>query len=495
MVCARRWDDAHSRSGTARMSSGDVDIPRIECDVAVIGGGIAGLSAALGAHAADADVILLEKAPKLQRGGNSAIADAQIRYPHAPDEHCPTGQTAEDFFEAFMRVSRGRANRELVQVVVENAADVVDWLTDLGIAWEKGYPNVAGYRRQPVGGGWQLVDTLYKHLERGGVHVAYETAAERLLTDRAGRVVGVRVLEPEGYTDVRARGGVVIACGGFEANPEMRVRYLGRHMDGLILRGSRYNTGDGLRMALDIGALPAGQWGDFHSAVIDARSTPFECGVTAIYIFQLGLFVDEDGLRFLDEGEDFRDQTYVKFSKAIMAHKSGVAFSVFDSKPRTEDPAAWKRAIRTDEDAFEAPDLRGLAELIDVPADRLQQTVDEYNAACPPGRFDPLVLDGLATRGLAVNKSNWARPLDTPPYLAYPVTGGMTFTFGGLKSNPNAEVVHSTGRVIPGLYVAGEPMGELYYYNYIGATSVLRGAVFGRIAGQQAAARRSDRTA
>jgi tricarballylate dehydrogenase len=436
---------------------------------------------------AGAEVILLEKAPKLQRGGNTAIADAQIRYPHEPDEYCPTGQSKEDFFNAFMRVSRGRANKELIRVIVDSAAGVVDWLTELGVRWEKGYPNVAGYRRQPVGGGWQLVDTLYKHLERGGVHVAYETAGEKLLTDRSGRVIGVRALEPDGYTDVKARDGVVIASGGFEANVEMRVRYLGRFMDNVILRGTRYNTGEGLTMALEIGAMPAGQWGDFHSAVLDARSTPFECGVTAIYIFQLGLFIDEDGERFLDEGEDFRDQTYVKFSKAIMNHKSGVAFNVFDNKVRAEDPDAWKRAIRTAEEPYEAATIRELAEIIRVPPERMERTIQAYNAACQPGTFDPLRLDGLCTKGLALNKTNWARPLDAPPFLAYPVTGGITFTFGGLKANAHAQVIHTSGRVIPGLYVAGEPMGELYYYNYMGATSVLRGAVFGRVAGRHAA--------
>jgi len=466
------------------------NIPEVECDVAVIGGGIAGLSAAIAATHEGAEVILLEKAPKLQRGGNTAIADAQIRYPHEPDEYCPTGQTKEDFFNAFMKVSRGRANKDLIRVIVDNAANVVDWLTELGVQWEKGYPNVAGYRRQPVGGGWQLVDTLYKHLERGGVYVAYGTAGEKLLTDRAGRVIGVRALEPDGYTDVKARGGVVIASGGFEANVEMRVRYLGRFMDNVILRGTRYNTGEGLKMALEIGAMPAGQWGDFHSAVLDARSTPFECGVTAIYIFQLGLFIGEDGERFLDEGEDFRDQTYVKFSKAIMNHKSGVAFNVFDNKARAEDPDAWKRAIRTVEEPYEADTIRGLAEVIQVPPERMERTIQAYNAACEPGTFDPWRLDGLCTRGLALNKSNWARPLDTPPFLAYPVTGGITFTFGGLKANTNAQVIHTSGRVIPGLYVAGEPMGELYYYNYMGATSVLRGAVFGRIAGRHAAGMR-----
>jgi tricarballylate dehydrogenase len=322
------------------------------------------------------------------------------------------------------------------------------------------------------------------------VHVAYETAAEKLLTDRSGRVIGVRALEPDGYTAVKARGGVILASGGFEANVEMRVRYLGRNLDNVILRGTRYNTGEGLTMALAIGALPAGQWGDFHSAVLDARSTPFECGVTAIYIFQLGLFIDEDGERFLDEGEDFRDQTYVKFSKAIMNHKRGVAFNVFDNKVRTEDPDAWKRAIRTSEEPYEAHTVGELAMIIQVPPERMERTIQEFNAACQPGTFDPWKLDGLCTQGLTINKSNWARPLDTPPFLAYPVTGGITFTFGGLKANANAQVIHTSGRVIPGLYVAGEPMGELYYYNYMGATSVLRGAVFGRIAGRHAASSR-----
>ena len=434
-----------------------------------------------------AEVLLLEKAPKNQRGGNTGIADAQIRYPHEPDEYCPSGQTKEDFFNDFMRVSRGRANEELIRVIVDEAADVVDWLTDLGIEWEKGYPNVAGYRRQPKGGGWQLVQTLYEELERGGVHVAYGTAAERLITDRAGRVAGVKVLEPDGYTNVMARGGVVIASGGFQANPEMRVRYLGRHMDGLILRGTRYDTGEGLVMALDIGALAAGQWGDFHSAVLDARSTPVECGVTAIYIFQLGLFIDEDGDRFLDEGEDFRDQTYVKFSKAMMSHKGGVAYNVFDAKPRTEDPDGWRRATLAAGTPYEADSIAALADSIQVPRERMEKTIREFNEACGPGTFDPWKLDGVRTSGLAVDKSNWARPLDTPPFLAYPVTGGITFTFGGLKADAKARVLHTSGRHIPGLYVAGEPMGELYYYNYMGATSVLRGAVFGRIAGINAA--------
>ena len=460
-------------------------IPEIQCDVAVIGGGIAGLSAAITAQREGAEVILLEKAPKLQRGGNTAIADAQIRYPHEPDEYCPTGQSQEDFYEDFIRVSRGRADRDLIRVIAENAVAVVDWLTELGVEWEKGYPHIRGYRRQPVGGGHALVKRLFGHLESAQVNVAYETAAEKLLTDQKGRVVGVRALEPDGYTDVMARGGVVIASGGFEANPEMRTRYLGRHMDGLILRGTRYNTGEGLTMAMAIGAMPAGQWGDFHSAVIDARSARFECGVTAIYIFQLGIFVDSQGQRFLDEGEDFRDQTYVKFSKAIMAHRDGVAYNIFDAK--TSSMPTFKGAIRAPEEPFEAGTIGELADKAGLPRQAFEETVAAFNAACKSGKFEPNEMDGLHTEGLEFDKTNWARPIDTPPYLAFPVTGGITFTFGGLKTTAEAKVVHTTGRVIPGLYVAGEPIGELYFYNYMGATSVLRGAVFGRIAGRNAA--------
>ena len=332
------------------------------------------------------------------------------------------------------------------------------------------------------------MDTLYRHLERGGVHVAYETPAESLLTGTDGAVSGVRGMESTGPIDVLARGGVVIAGGGFEASEALRVKPLGPHMKSPILRGTRHNTGEGLTMAMDIGAQPAGDWGDFHSAVLDARSTPFECGVTAVYIFQLGLFIDEDGQRFLDEGEDFRDQTYVKFSKSILAHKGGVSWNLFDNKPRAEDSDGWKRALRTAEEPVEAGSLDELAPVMGIDAAVLSKTVAEFNAACRPGPYDPIALDGLGTRGLTPDKTNWARPLDTPPFLAIPVTGGITFTFGGLRADPRARVIDTKGAVIPGLYVAGEAMGELFYGNYMGAPSVLRGLVFGRIAGSEAAA-------
>ncbi len=339
----------------------------------------------------------------------------------------------------------------------------------------------------PRAGGQGLVDLLYRRLEGLNVPVSYETAAADLIRDPSGAIVGVRCLGPDGVTDLEAAGGVILACGGFQANAEMRVRYLGRFADALILRGSRYNTGEGLTMALAAGAAPAGQWGDYHSAVLDARSPAVECGVTALYNYQMGIFIDSRGRRFIDEGEDFRDHTYVKFSKRIIEEAGGLAWCLFDQRAFQREEFA--RAWRPVGPPLEAPTLTALAREMRVPPENLLETVAAFNAAIQDGDYDLDRLDGKSTRGLSPPKSNWALPLDTPPYLAIPVTGGITFTFGGLRCDTDARVHHTAGHPIPGLYAAGEPMGEFFYDNYPGATSVIRGAVFGRIAGEEAARR------
>ncbi len=278
----------------------------------------------------------------------------------------------------------------------------------------------------------------------------------------------------------------MLASRGFQANVQMRVQHLGRFADSLILRGSRYNTGEGLQMAIAAGAQPAGQWGDYHSAVLDARSPRIECGVTALYNYQLGICVDQDGRRFIDEGEDYRDHTYVKFSKQIIEHAGGEAWCLFDQQAYQREEFA--RAWRPVGPPLVAESLRQLAVQMQVPAENLLETIGDYNAAVQPGDYDLDRLDGKGTRGIWPPKSNWALPLEKPPYLAIPVTGGITFTFGGLKCDTRARVIDTRGKVIDGLYAAGETMGELFYYNYPGATSVIRGAVFGRIAGTEAAA-------
>jgi tricarballylate dehydrogenase len=456
-------------------------------DVIAVGGGIAGLSAALSAAEAGARVLLLEKAPRAERGGNTRFADAQIRFPHEADRYGARTYTPEEFRDDLMRLSRGRANPELIDVMTRDAADAVEWLSGHGVSWDEGFPHTAGYRRRPAAGGQGLVDTLHGRCEALGVQVRYETPARELLLDAKGAVRGVRVRSGAGLEEIEARGGVVLASGGFQANVQMRVAHLGRYADSLVLRGSRYDTGDGISMALAIGAQAAGQWGDYHSAVIDARSPKTECGVTALYNFQMGIIVDAQGRRFLDEGEDYRDNTYVKFGKAIVEQADGLAFCIFDQQTyqRPEFQRAWFPVAPP----IVAPTLEGLALELDIPSADLLRTVEEYNAAVQPGEFDLDRLDGKGTSGLTPPKSNWALPLTEAPFVAVPVTGGITFTFGGLKVDGRARVLDTAGRAIDGLYAAGETIGEIFYYNYPGATSVLRGAVFGRIAGRQAARR------
>jgi len=409
-----------------------------------------------------------------------------MRFPHEADEFGPRDYTADDMFRDLMRISRGRANEDLIRTLCDNARDTAEWLTELGLEWEPGYPHTAGYRRSPKSGGAGLVDLLHRRLEGLGGVVSYETAAVDLLVDEARTIRGVRAHGPEGVTDVEGTGGVVLACGGFQANVEMRVRYLGRFADSLILRGSRYNTGDGLNMAIAAGAQPAGQWGDYHSAVLDARSPRIECGVTALYNYQMGIFVNHEGRRFLDEGEDFRDHTYVKFSKHIVEQAGGEAWCLFDQKAYQREEFA--RAWRPVGPPVLAETVEDLARRIDVPAGNLAETIDAFNGAVQPGEYDLDRLDGKRS-ATTPPKSNWALPLDEPPYVAIPVTGGITFTFGGLKCDTSARVIDTRGKAMDGLYAAGEPMGEIFYYNYPGASSVIRGAVFGRIAARHAASR------
>jgi tricarballylate dehydrogenase len=459
---------------------------RFSFDVVVVGGGIAGLSAAVSACEAGADVVLLEKAPRQGRGGNTRFADAQMRFPHEADEYGARPYSVDEMYADLMRISRGRANAELIRVLCENARSAAEWLTDLGLEWEAGYPHTAGYRRSPRTGGAGLVDLLHRRFEGLGGKVSYETGATGLIVDELRRIRGVRATGPDGVVDVEARGGVILASGGFQANVQMRVAHLGRFADSLILRGSRYNTGEGLMMAIAAGAQPAGQWGDYHSAVLDARSPKIECGVTALYNYQMGIFVDKEGQRFLDEGEDFRDHTYVKFSKFIVEQVGGEAWCIFDQQAYQREEFA--RAWRPVGPPIEAASLKELAALIEVPAENLMDTVGAFNAAIQPGTYDLDRLDGKRTAGITPPKSNWALPLDRPPYIAIPVTGGITFTFGGLKCDTTARVIDTRGVVMEGLYAAGETMGELFYYNYPGASSVIRGAVYGRIAGRDAAA-------
>jgi tricarballylate dehydrogenase len=323
---------------------------------------------------------------------------------------------------------------------------------------------------------------------RRGIEVRYRSRALDLLYDGAN-VGGVRVRHGGKTEDLRA-GAVVLACGGFEANAEWRTRYLGPGWDLAKVRGSRFNTGDGIRMALDIGASPRGNWSGCHAVQWEMNAPEF--GDLAVgdqfqkHSYPFGILINATGRRFVDEGADFRNYTYAKYGKVVLEQPGQFAWQVFDQKVKhlLRDEYKIRQITKVAADSIE-----DFAQKLDgVNAREFVKTVAEWNAAvCADTPFNPNIKDGRCTAGLAINKSNWANTLDAPPFEGYAVTCGVTFTFGGLRVNTDAAVLSTDYQPISGLYAAGELVGGLFYFNYPGGTGLMSGAVFGRIAGYSAA--------
>jgi tricarballylate dehydrogenase len=339
-------------------------------------------------------------------------------------------------------------------------------------------------RLLPVGGGLALVEALAKRAEELGVAFHYETTAQSLLQDEEGRVVGVAARR--GGRAMRFHGKVVLACGGFEGNAEMQTRYIGPRSVHLrpICKGGYFNRGEGIRMALDIGAAPCGDFGSYHAEPVDPRSGVSE---PSVFIFPYGILVNKDGERFTDEAPGTVDAHYERVTRRFYEQRDGIAYVILDA--RHLSIPNYRLAIRTDQPPIVADGIAALAAKLGVPGDCLVSTVERYNGSCVPGERKPLELDGLATQDLKPPKSNWALPIDLAPFHAYPIMSANVFTFGGVKVDGSARVLDQDGVPIPGLYAAGEVIG-LFWGTYTGATSVLKGLVFGRLAGQDIAGRR-----
>ncbi len=484
-------------------------------DVVVVGGGNAALCAALAARETGARVLLLEKAPPHERGGNSFFTAGGFRFTHAgledlrrdvlvdlTDEEAATidvpPYTGELFRDDLMRLTEGLSDPDLADILIGRSRSTVVWMRGHGVRWilmmaRQSY-KVGGRHRfwgglnvEAVGGGPGLIQSLYDTAERRGVEVRYGTRAGGLLLDGCGGIRGLAGRGPDGPFEVSARS-VVLASGGFEANPEWRARYLGPGWDLARVRGTRHNTGEGIRMALDAGAQAHGHWSGCHAVAWDAGSPPF--GDRRVgdmfqkHSYPLGLIVNVRGERFVDEGADFRNYTYAKYGREILRQPQRLAFQLFDQKvvPILREEYRIREVTKA-----EAGTIEELAKRLEIDPQGLVRTVDAYNRGVGPGEFNPAVLDGKGTRGVVPPKSNWALPLDTPPYVGYAVTCGITFTFGGLRVSPRAEVLDADDRPIPGLHAAGELVGGLFYENYPGGTGLMAGAVFGRLAGEQAA--------
>ena len=340
------------------------------------------------------------------------------------------------------------------------------------------------------GGGPGLVDALTRVARTNGVAIAYGARALSLIADDDG-VKGVRVKHSGKTVEVRAKG-IVLAAGGFQANTEMRTRYLGPLWELAKVRGTRFNTGDGIRMAIEVGAMPTGNWSGAHAVGWD-RNAP-EFGDLSVgdnfqkHSYPLGIMINANGERFVDEGADFRNYTYAKYGGVILMQPGQFAWQVFDNKviPMLRDEYRIKQVTKV-----RAETLEELANALDdVNAATALETIKIYNrAVMTEVPFNPNVKDGRGTRGLSIPKSNWANTIDQPPFEAYAVTCGLTFTFGGLKIDTSARVIDTDGVPIPGLFAAGELVGGIFYFNYPGGTGLMNGAVFGRIAGRTAGQR------
>lgn len=336
-----------------------------------------------------------------------------------------------------------------------------------------------------VGGGKGLMEQHTISADANGIEVRYGSAVNGLLLNDKGIVTGVSCSNPDGHEDIEA-GAVILACGGFEADRDMRATHLGSEWSVAKVRGTPYNTGEGLQMALDAGAQPHGHWGGCHAVAWDVAAPPsgdFELtNLLTKQSYPIGLIVNAEGERFVDEGADFRNYTYAKYGAEILRQPGGLAYQLFDAK--TEPLLRQDEYTAPGVSRFEAHTIRDLAEKMGIDAYALKQTVDDFNVAVQPGTFNPATKDGKCTVGIEPPKSNWAQPLDTPPFYGFAVTCGITFTFGGLHVDENARVLSADGKPIPGLYAAGEMVGGLFYHNYPGGSGLTSGAVFGRRAGK-----------
>lgn len=482
-------------------------------DVVVVGSGNAGFSAALAARERGASVLLLEKAPREWAGGNSYFTAGAMRTAHrglddlgplieSDDRLARTDldpYSADDFRADLVRVTRGRTDPVLADILVGESREVMDWLHGKGIRFELMFHRQAyqigerfrfwgGLAVGVVGGGKSLVSQHLAAAHANGIEVRFGAGVAGLTSDEYAGVTGVVVRDDAGVERLEA-GAVVLACGGFEADPRLRAGYLGAGWDLALVRGTPYNTGDGIRAALDLGAQSYGQWSGCHSVAWDAGAAPTGNRALTNQLtrggYPFGIVVNAAGERFVDEGADFRNYTYARYGAEILRQPGGTAVQIFDAKVRhLLRPEEYESAQVS---KIESDSLEGLAKGLGIDESGLVNTVGEFNEAITGERFDPTIKDGKRTVGISPAKSNWAQPIDTPPYVGFPVTCGITFTFGGLRIDPHARVLDTAGRAIPGLFAAGELVGGLFHFNYPGGSGLTAGSVFGRRAGYHAA--------
>lgn len=484
-------------------------------DVVVVGAGNAALCAAISAHESGANVLVLEKGPQEKRGGNSFFTDGAIRFAYngldsikgivaITDEEAEKiempNYSEEDYYNDIMRVTGNRSEPSLARQLVSKSYETIAWMKDNDITFELIYDNQSfekNGKRHFWGGlpvktadkGVGLIKQLNERVSKLGIDVWYESAAVGLKKE-ADQITGI-VINKKGKEFTVNTKSVVLACGGFEANKKMRMEYLGEEWEAAIVRGTEFNTGDGLSMAVEAGAATFGQWSGCHSIGTDYNAPRVGDFTKPGDIFKkhsypLGIMLNKDGKRFVDEGADLRNYTYAKYGREILKQPGQMAIQIFDAQVK---PLLRKEYDLEEASEYKADTLEELIAQLPVDQNQFLETIQEYNAAVQEGEYSPNEKDGKRTKDITPPKSNWALKIEQGPFYAYPVTCGVTFSFGGLHVNTNGEVLGKGGQAIEGLFAAGEMIGGIFYDNYPGGSGLMSGAVFGKIAGTAAASR------
>jgi len=461
---------------------------------------------------------MIDVAPESEFGGNSRYTAGAMRFAYEstqtilplltnPDDprvgqsdfgHYPTPQFLEDL-EGF---NGTQPVTDQQRFLVTESLALMQWLSDTGVQFEPIYSRQAfekngrfqfwgGLTLCAEGEGEGLVQRQRQLFEAGSGHILYETEARELVR-HDGRVCGVKVLTANQPRTLNAKS-VILACGGFEANSELRSKHIGPDWQHAKVRGSRFNQGHGIAMAVDAGAAQAGKFDGCHATPMD-RHMPNYGNPQLDHLerknyrkisYPFGVMLNARGERFVDEGANFRNYTYAQYGRAILEQPGHFAWQIFDQRVMELLYEEYNVDFAS---RVQANSLEELVTLLDgVDPGPALTTLRNFNAAVATDtRFDPTIKDGRGTNGLALAKTNWANPLDQPPFVAYPVTCGITFSYGGLSVNTKGEVLSLSEKPIPGLYACGELVGNVFFDGYPGGSGLTSGGVFGRAAGASA---------
>jgi tricarballylate dehydrogenase len=455
-----------------------------ECDVLVIGGGAAALSAAITAREQGASVLLLECAPKHFRGGNSRHT-RNMRLAHETQFAPYTGAYPEkEMWENYMKATGGAGNLELARMAVSGSASILDWMRAHGVHFQPALAGTLHLGRTNawfLGGGKAMMNALYRHAERLRVSIRYDAEVVGLDV-RDGHFHSASVVMSGKTVTIRAKA-VVVAAGGFQSNLAWLRQAWGPAADNFLIRGAPFDTGTLLKILLDHGAESVGEPTQAHMVPIDARSPKFDGGiVTRLDCVTLGIVVNKNGERYYDEGEDFWPMRYAIWGRLVAQQPDQISYVFIDSK-------TLDRFMPSVFPPVKGSTIAEVAEQFKLPVDKVQSTVDEYNRAVQPGTFDHTIQDDCKTAGLTPPKTHWALRIDQPPFYGYPLRPGLTFTYFSVKIDKRAAVIMKGGQPASNIFAAGEIMsGNILPKGYIGGFGLVIGNVFGRAAGSAAAA-------